>query len=231
MKPSFNRQYCFPNTIILIFQLLGVFIAILASKKLTRSELFLADLLSNWHSKPFTSINSFEQDCPVKDNYDHFKLNSYYLNCDTDQNFIQKDLRDSSYLLDKSNFPICGKKLGTFNYLDFLNITYTKEHSTCEKNCGIIDSLNNILCVKKNEVCPLNKFDIINKTENKLNSNDQNVIEMSEGYYFKISNDGEHKKIILALDIVEGIIYIYICFKRKIYSMSPANVEQGRIFY
>jgi hypothetical protein len=209
MKPSFNKKYFFPNCVILIFQVLGILIAILALDKLRKSELFLDELLSNWQSKPFKSIDSFENDCPVNKYYEHLKINRYHLNCDSypysKNNFIQRELYESSYLLDKSNHKVCGETEKSFNYLGYLNNTYRNRtiKQFCEKNCGVVDSINNILCIKANEKCPLNKFDFLNKTESKLNS--KHMIEMSDGSYFKISNDGENKKIILSLSLIEGI--------------------------
>lgn len=215
MKPSFNRQYCVPNTIILIFQLLGVYIAIMAFNKLTKSKLFLEDLVMNWQSKPFQSINIFDDSCPVDLNYDYFKLNRYYLKCVNKDEFgsLHKELYDYNFILDKSNSTICGRKM-QFNYLDYLNNTYTtNENRICEKTCGYLDTINNTLCIGANQTCPINRIEFTSKNL----TTHENLIDVSEDFYLKLENKPiNDSKVILGLDLIDGNIFKFLYRKTSL---------------
>lgn len=231
MKASFNRQYIVPNSIILIFHLLGVFLAFSSFNKLTKSKLFLENLIYNWKAKPYTSFKLSSEECSSFHNkpFEHLKIDRYYMKCNSmvinnenSSSYIRnssmplyyKELYESDYLVDTLNFSICGEKIEGFDYMDYLNATYNSDYSSkCKKTCGSVDSLNNVLCVRENETCPLNSFKFIKKDKVRSNSNytlSEGLIDITDNYYLHIFSEGgkddSANKIILALDVIEGKI-------------------------
>ena len=92
---------------------------------------------------------------------------------------------------------ICVKR----KYFNYMNYIYNENN--CEKKCGKLDSHNNILCVKKDEECPINKLQI-RKIENKKNIYDINesIISLNKDYELVFSsNENSNDSLIIQIDI------------------------------
>ena len=68
------------------------------------------------------------------------------------------------------------------------------------KKCGIIDSLDNILCMKKYDDCPINDI-IINNTEKIEN---YTSIALNDTLFFHYTNKMVNKKIVSDLFVFKG---------------------------
>ena len=80
-----------------------------------------------------------------------------------------------------NGLKLCLKKYENKTYFDLEIKKFSEE---CEKNCGIIDSLNNFMCVKSDEICPINT--IKNVPLNNITLNDTQEIVLT---HFRVSQD------------------------------------------
>ena len=113
-----------------------------------------------------------------------------------------------SYIRDATDIKKINGKFFCFrniSYKDLLNNgQIIKKGSECpleyHKNCGRLDTLEQELCIKENEKCPLYDIGIGNK------SNDKNYIydEISKVYYNNENYNKENKTIIGSLVLNEG---------------------------
>ena len=95
--------------------------------------------------------------------------------------FCSKILTLKQIIIDNMNATLPFKEIISENYFVQLNrnYSYLLMHSTkneCEINyqkCGILDSVKNIMCIPKSEICPLNDI----KTSLNENSNDYNIVK------------------------------------------------------
>ena len=86
-------------------------------------------------------------------------------------------------------------------YWDYYNSSVEAGHNCSElgevyKPCGILDSLNNILCLPENENCPINDIQINN---NSTAENGYTTLPLKDGSYLHYSNKQVDKKIYLEL--------------------------------
>lgn len=109
------------------------------------------------------------------------------------------------------NKNICAKKKDY--YKDLLkNKQIIPKGNNCDeryRSCGIIDTLDNQLCIKNEEECPINKADIINlrnMNEEQLEKyKNYKSIDMGNGYAMYYLNEGnENNKIISIIKLSEG---------------------------
>jgi hypothetical protein len=98
------------------------------------------------------------------------------------------------------------------NYFDYFNSYSVEAGGQCketEQKCGILNSNGRILCLPKNENCPLNDFFIsVNKLEN-INQNyrSERVMDNFSGkyYYFYYTNTNIENKIITKFKLSHGL--------------------------
>ena len=110
---------------------------------------------------------------------------------------------DKTEIVFINGIKFCYNKKNT--YLDFLyNGQIIGENETCKngfKSCGIIDTLNQILCIEDNETCPL--YDV------KFGKQENNEDEYIYDSYINISYNNENykgeKKIIGKLTLNDGL--------------------------
>jgi hypothetical protein len=92
-------------------------------------------------------------------------------------------------------------------YLDYLKNSVKKGEPCSEgyKQCGILDTLNNVLCLAENETCPLNFF-IITNTENPPSEYENitvHTLNFYDGHYVHYSNEAINNSIIVDFEIAE----------------------------
>lgn len=63
---------------------------------------------------------------------------------------------------------VCGSTIHSQSYFQLNKISPDKECPENYKKCGVLDTIGNILCINKNERCPINEFEIISD-ENSMN--------------------------------------------------------------
>ena len=176
--------------------------AIATYAQLGKSKMFLSELISNWQSEPFSSLEiSLSKECPNK--LDKFIVNKYYLSCQKTNGsyFIDKELYDYSVLEDSHSKTVCGKRYANFNYEDHLNKTYLNT-TKCEKNCGKLDTLGNYLCVNTHESCPVNRINFV--------ASENVTAGTVENYYVEATSEvksiSDVEKIVINLDMIQGMI-------------------------
>jgi hypothetical protein len=99
--------------------------------------------------------------------------------------------------------PICANREST-NYLQ-LNIA--KNSESCDfgtKSCGIIDSLDNVLCVHKYSPCPINYVDVISNDQTPKINFEYTSFNLTDGNKMIFSNENPNGKIYSEFIISEG---------------------------
>jgi len=177
---------------------------------------------NNWNTPPITNVLiSSSEICP--NNYEYLISNSFpgnFKGCNcylskspTYENKIlfnktctENELNNNCYDIVENdiinlkywrNKTICIRRMNN-NYWDLYEKKLIRKKN-CPENyisCGKIDTFGNLLCLNKNETCPISSFDIINNDNlnrinenyNKLTLNDNYTIIYSNNNYFKGNN-------------------------------------------
>ena len=158
----------------------------------------LTDMFSTWKSRPIDSIQiSKFRSCPELRmvNLMVFKWPGnieFCLDDDCTKNDAVKVLASKADLLTKwKGHNICGSYIKHKSYFELSK----SENSSCfsrHKNCGIIDTLGNFLCIPDTEQCPVNKLNI----RKNLNENNFNI---------EIGNNNPLGKVVIRFLITEGV--------------------------
>jgi len=70
-----------------------------------------------------------------------------------------------------------------------------------DKSCGIIDTFERKLCVKKDEKCPIYKYNIYNNTDNNM---EYNLIQFNKNKIYYLNEGNEEEKIISVIQLSDG---------------------------
>lgn len=201
-------NYTLYNFVILCFQLFGVVLALISYTKLKTSKNFLDNLMYNWNLTPIKRIVITENDC--QDNFEQFSVEKYHYTCNRieSKNFLSTVLQESNYLLDYYNQTVCAERMQNFNYFNYISKFYNNDKFICEKNCGVIDSLNNPYCVGKNEPCPINLIDFVKRNDINNATFNQTFLNINSNFYMKVENNSqniisENKKVAVSLKLIE----------------------------
>lgn len=90
----------------------------------------------------------------------------------------------------------------------YLELNIAKNPESCYpglKSCGIIDSLNNVMCVPHNSPCPINYVDVISTDKEPLDNNKLTVFNLTDGEQMIFSNENPNGKIFTEFIISEGV--------------------------
>ena len=69
--------------------------------------------------------------------------------------------RNSTQISQWRGKTICASRMKNFNYNNVISDTYVKICPRGKKQCGLIDTENNPLCIDENDSCPINYIDIL----------------------------------------------------------------------
>lgn len=181
------------NIVIIIVQILAVVLAFFSFYSLKPTKIFIEGLITNWNSQPFETISLYDHYCP--DDYETFAVYKTPSQCDNNNNItLQQLINHKSSLItvmNNNNQTLCGKRTTSFSYIDYMHTIYTKDFK-CEKDCGIVDTLNNSLCVTNNEACPVNHLNLL------PNNPSSYMLEVSN------SSNSNSSKIVISLDVYES---------------------------
>ena len=116
------------------------------------------------------------------------------MECETVFPFFNK------YFMYYKNTILYGKRNYLYSYEDLLTFNYVieknKECPINMKQCGIIDSFDNILCLDKSDICPLNNITIIQESDKK-------GIKLGDSTYLYFTNEAENNKTIADLYVFQ----------------------------
>lgn len=123
---------------------------------------------------------------------------------------------------------ICAKRLA----LDYLSLELVSEGSNCPngyKNCGVVDSLKNHLCVRTSVECPINKIEVF-QTKDQINPLIYSKsIQFENGKFLAYStNGGVSSKVSIDFKIDENTPCIYTDYYNLV---NPAYVLSYNIDY
>jgi len=113
---------------------------------------------------------------------------------------------DSKHLLMWKEEYLCVKYLKK-NYFDLLKIENEYPCPQNYKSCGILDTLNNKLCIPNEEKCPINYINIINKDATNFDPKHINQVEF-RNFLLLFSNQIENSSLAQTLDIKNKRIVI-----------------------
>lgn len=83
---------------------------------------------------------------------------------------------------------LCSKRMNNFNYENILSKPFIGVCPKGTKSCGIIDTENNLLCLKESEECPLNYLEILYKDSKPYYTDSMNEFDLGNGYTLYASN-------------------------------------------
>ena len=98
----------------------------------------------------------------------------------------------------------CKQKLN-YNYYTYLKFSTVGNCPEGFKQCGILDSLNRIMCLKESEKCPINKV-IINNNSTSPDDFGYTVIDLDDDFYLHYTNEDVNNYIITGFNLSEGKI-------------------------
>ena len=98
----------------------------------------------------------------------------------------------------------CKQKLN-YNYYTYLKFSTVGDCPKGFKKCGILDSLNRIMCLKESEKCPINKI-IINNNSTSPDDFGYTVIDLDDDFYLHYTNEDVNNYIITGFNLSEGKI-------------------------
>ena len=121
---------------------------------------------------------------------------------------FQKKLKWQSYYIYDTNFftyrnkEILAKRERSRYYNSYINLIAPKNKNCPEgkKQCGLLDSLGNKLCLDKKDICPLNDIKINYNPE----MENYKTLELNEGLYLHFTNTKTDKYIISDLSVFQS---------------------------
>lgn len=173
--------------IILFIPLLGILISLFLLSNTLKDDIFIIkQLFDEWNNKPIQILQeSYKKTCSEIGMYDLLSYDwpgikqgcfcennkKLYKNSCRENNLNQNDCKDISA---KKNISMkkwkgsyfCGSSIKPKSYFELNLVNKNERCSQKYKKCGIIDSLQNYLCVPENEICPLNKIEFMQGMEN-----------------------------------------------------------------
>ena len=153
--------------------------------------------------------------------------------CEEDEDFL--DEIPSQDFLSYKGVKVCPSTKGKSYYDLLFDGSIINKNKTCpenKKNCGIIDTLDNILCYDKNSDCPINYVSFSKEKPKNINHLQQiNGTEIN--FYFSnnpYENKSEDTYIAGSFRIADSkmctIPYLYYSDKRDLYVLDPLNREE-----
>jgi hypothetical protein len=169
--------------ILLLIPLLGILISLLFLSNTLKDDVFIIkQIFDGWNNKPIQILQeSYMKTCSeigmfdilsydwpgtiegcfcqnskklFKNSCEFNKLNSggECINIPENKFYTSKKWKGSF---------LCGSSIKPKNYFDLNIVSKNERCSNKYKKCGIIDTLDNYLCIPENELCPLNKIDFM----------------------------------------------------------------------
>lgn len=112
--------------------------------------------------------------------------------------------RNSTQISQWKGKTICASRMKNFNYGNVISDTYVKICPRGKKQCGLIDTENNPLCIDENESCPINYIDILPDGESPLYTNNVYKLQLENGYILYMSNEVTSNPVIIDVSISEN---------------------------
>ena len=120
----------------------------------------------------------------------------------------------------RTSNPLCIKRNKDLNYHNYTKYIL-RSGSKCNngfRNCGRVDSVNNILCLPENIQCPINKLIIAHQNQPYPKDYDYESIELSNGYKLLYTNQATENEVIVNTQISEGHTCSYFKEEERIES-------------
>ncbi len=173
--------------IILLIPILGILISLFLLSNTLKDDIFIIkQLFDEWNNKPIQILQeSYKKTCADIGMYDLLSYewpgikngcfcennNKLYKNGCEQNKMNQLDCKNISEIKSISlkkwkGSYFCGSSIKPKSYFELNIVARNEECSQKYKRCGIIDSLNNYLCVPENEICPLNRVEFMQGMEN-----------------------------------------------------------------
>ena len=223
-----NKKLVIFYLLILVLLILSLIFSILDLVKRHSLDILLS-LKNDMNKKPIFSLSVSKENCENKLTIGEFPGTSKGCNClgrnghrleSYERNRITKNScsRNQSNSgcedidsIDKYDFNIWDSNYfcvdnNINNYIYYLNNS-VGEGEKCPlnfKKCGILDTLNNILCIEDNLDCPINKLIINNKNSYSENNINFKTLSLNNNKFLHYSNEFINDKIITNFQLSEG---------------------------
>ena len=98
---------------------------------------------------------------------------------------------------------VCAKRIQK-SYLDLIVERKPENCPAGHRNCGIVDSFNNVLCVPTNTPCPINKLIFLNENEILPKDFNYTVINLEQGKSIAYTNQNIGGELVSQFKVSEG---------------------------
>ncbi len=236
-----SKFYIFNNISSMIFKLICIILVYNISFNFKENKFYLKYLQKNLESNIQYSIDVLDKGKKCNKTYvtnKFIKFEGTDEGCDCNKNLDEIDLKllykrkctsnekkkyckkiksidDKSLKIYKGKrFCFLSEDINELTYSDYLKNSVNKNENCKEgfKQCGILDSFNNKLCLPIKKKCPINFFSISNKEIIFDNNKSFYNVSLNNNEILYYSNEFENNKIIIELKLNEG----KMCFDPKI---------------
>ena len=194
---DFDKKYC--NNCFIVFDMIFFFILSIVHLVFYFyiKQTDFGNIFDAFESSPLFNF-SVEKDCAGKS---HITFHVWEGREKTSYYYYGGSLHTETKIVDVTNIDKINGYFFCYDHISYKDLLYNgqiKKECTgiYSKNCGIIDTLNQYLCIKANENCPLYEVGIVNETTNNGES----------GIYFNEENESNtnNKKIIGKVILNDG---------------------------
>lgn len=159
------------------------------------------DMISNTKKNPIFSINFSKE----SKNAEKIEIGKWTLTQKKGffLNFYKHDKHETKEIKrwrNKQFYINSNKEKYTYKYLAKNSVPYNEECKEGYKKCGLLDTMNNILCLENDEECPINDLIITNKSDvpNKfLQYSNYSLLDFEDGSYLFYTNEAINSHIIV----------------------------------
>jgi hypothetical protein len=213
------------DVLYLITSLIFMIIAIVAYAKLSGSDFkYMYNIGTNWNSGPITTLNQDGTVCNInEDNYIKDKWPGTIAGCHCTFSLdFYGPLRKGACYRKRDNLlfcstvaarpsiaytkwkgeSLCGKRVPA-SYLDLIVQTSPNSCPLNTRSCGIIDSLNNVMCVPTSTPCPLNFIKFIPQNEQVPTNLNYTVLDVTGGKII-VSNENTQGKLLNEFELSDN---------------------------
>ena len=235
-----SKFYIFNNISSLAFKLICIILIYNVSFNFKENKFYLKYLQKNLESHIQYSIDILDKEKKCNKTYETNKFNKFQgtnEGCDCNKNSKKFDLKllykrkckgnekknckkiksidDKSIKIYKGKrFCILSDEINELKYSDYLKYS-VNQNEKCKngfKQCGILDSYNNKLCLPVKKKCPINYFSVSKKEIILDNNKSLYNVSLNNNETLYYSNEFNNNKIIIELKLNEG----KMCFDPKI---------------
>lgn len=96
---------------------------------------------------------------------------------------------------------LCASRTRSISYLDIISGPHVKVCPRGTRQCGLIDTEKNLLCINEEEPCPLNYLEILPDDQKPAYTNNINHLPLNGGFTLYLSNEETSNPVVVDITI------------------------------